>query len=186
MIPFQVCFGALPVLSAETLLDPVPTGTKLPIVLIDRIDGGNVKDGERVRAFVRSDILVNGKVQISAKDLITGDIAHVQHSATGDKFALNFHTLTLSDGRVVRMSSTLVLRTGRVRVRRDGNEIWFSGKESFVKSVVDPDHIQTSASTLVSGSSGAPLLLKAGDEMTLELFEDLYCPERAAAAIDRK
>jgi hypothetical protein len=155
----------------------IPCGTKIAFVLQDAINSKYAKDGDQFLCRTKENITIDGKICVAEGALITGHLTKVQHLKR-EFCTVVFDRLILSNGQPTAISAYMD-NHGRLAVTRDGQQIAYDcptrmGCVNYLSSV--PQNIESynyDATTIVGPPKSAPIELKANDELTLELSENI-------------
>jgi hypothetical protein len=160
----QLCCSAMPMSDSGSIV--ILSGTKIAICFEDPIDSKNITADQQIKAHTTEDILVDGKVCIPAKSIITGTIGTYSGHSWGNAYTVVFNSITRSDNNQTISIYAVPLVHGFVlRVKRSGEDIRLSA------SVGTPHAMGKVA--VIFGTRSCPPDLKAGDEIRIETREDI-------------
>jgi len=180
----------------------VPSGTKIPIVMDTAVDSDTSQEGDEFSARSVEDLTIDGTMVIPAGSIIRGRIATLnapKHLNRSGSVALKFDTVTTPDNRQIPLVANLVARGGVVHARRGMKDIAIDtatfGLPTLVALGIGAVAGHSSSSVGVGGGAligagvgaavGLAILLakkgkkvdvRPGDELKIELAEDLHMP----------
>ena len=183
----------------------VPSGTKVPIILDSAVDSDTSQEGDEFAARTSEDLTIDGNNVVPAGSVIKGRIARLnapRHLSRSGSVALKFDTITTPDNRQIPLVATLVARGGVVHAKRGIKDIAMDmGTFALPAALglgigVIAGNASTSSS--IGGAAGGALIgagigaaigvivlcakkgkrvdVRPGDEMKIELAEDLRMP----------
>jgi hypothetical protein len=180
----------------------IPTGTKVPITLDTTLNSDTSDDGAEFSARSGEDLTIDGSTVVPAGSVIKGKIACRNSSRRWKSLELKFETVTTPDNRQIPLDAHLVSRGGIVHVRRGLKDV--AVDISMASAVVSlgglafstgllgkstiSDHPSSTNTQVRVGSSlpagpgvllakrGQAVDLRAGDELKIELANDLRVP----------
>jgi hypothetical protein len=184
----------------------VPSGTKLPIIMDSAIDSDTSQEGDEFAARTSEDLTIDGATVVPAGSVIKGRIARInapRHLNRTGSIGLKFDTITTPDNHQIALQATLVARGGVVHARRGVKDIAMETGMVTAPMVLGAG-IGAIAGGMNSGGSssiglGSGLLIgvgvgaaigvivlcakkgkkvdmRPGDELKIELAEDLRMP----------
>jgi hypothetical protein len=180
----------------------VPSGTKFPIVMDTAVDSDTSQEGDEFSARTSEDLSIDGQTVVPAGSIIKGRIAALNAprrlNRTGS-VALKFDTITTPDNRQIPLVANLVAHGGVVHARRGLKDIAIDATEFTLPAVAGLGIgliAGTKSSSIGAGGGavigagvgvvvGAAILLakkgkkidvRPGDELKVELAEDLRMP----------
>lgn len=180
----------------------VPSGTKIPIIMDTAVDSDTSQEGDEFSARTAEDLTIDGTPVVPAGSIIRGRIAALnspKHLDRSGSVALKFDTVTTPDNRQIPLVATIVARGGVVHARRGLKDIAIDTGVATLPSAVglgigavaghSSTKIGTGGGALIGAGVGialgvAILLAKRGkkvdvrpgDELKIELAEDLHMP----------
>lgn len=180
----------------------VPSGTKIPIIMDTAVDSDTSQEGDEFSARTAEDLVIDGQMAVPAGSIIKGRIAQLNAPKALNRsgsVALKFDTVTTPDNRQIPIVANLVARGGVVHARRGLKDV---AMDCGVVSL--PTAAGLGIGLLAGNSSGslgagggaligagigvavgAAILLskkgkkvdvRPGDELKIELAEDLRMP----------
>jgi len=182
----------------------VPTGTRIPIIMDTAVDSDTSQEGDEFEARTAEDLDIDGQIAVPAGSVIKGRIAQLaapKHMMRGGSVSLKFDTVTTPDNRQIPLVANLVARGGVVHAKRGGKDYLIdagtfiaplaaglaigvvAGNASSSSSIGPAGGALIGAG--VGGAVGLAILLakkgkkidvRPGDEMKIELAEDLRMP----------
>lgn len=180
----------------------VPSGTKIPIIMDTAVDSDTSQEGDEFEARTAEDLTIDGQIAVPAGSIIKGRIAQLnapRHLNRSGSVALKFDTVTTPDNRQIPLVANLVARGGVVHARRGMKDIAMDVGTFSLPTAAgvaigaiaggSSSGLGVAGGTLIGAGVGvavgvAVLLAKkgkrvdvrAGDEMKIELAEDLHMP----------
>jgi hypothetical protein len=182
----------------------VPTGTKIPIIMDTAVDSDTSQEGDEFSARTAEDLTIDGNTAVPAGSIIRGRIASInspKHLDRNGSVALKFDTVTTPDNRQIPLVANLVARGGVVHAKRGLRDIAMDTGIAALPAVVgvgigavagnssSSSHLGVGGGALIGAGIGvavgvAVLLAKKGkkvdvrpgDELKIELAEDLHMP----------
>jgi hypothetical protein len=181
----------------------VPSGTKIPIIMDTAVDSDTSQEGDEFSARTAEDLTIDGTAVVPAGSIIRGRIATLntpKHLNRSGSVALKFDTVTTPDNRQIPLVANLVARGGVVHARRGLRDVAI---ETGIAALPTLAGVGIGAVAGNSGSSkigmgggaligagvgvavGVAILLakkgkkvdvRPGDELKIELAEDLHMP----------
>jgi hypothetical protein len=180
----------------------VPSGTKIPIIMDTAVDSDTSQEGDEFSARTAEDLTIDGTTVIPAGSIIRGRIATIntpKHLDRSGSVALKFDTVTTPDNRQIPLVANLVARGGVVHARRGLKDVAIDTSITVLPALVGLGigavAGNSSSSVGVGGGAligvgvgavvGVAILLakkgkkvdvRPGDELKIELAEDLHMP----------
>lgn len=182
----------------------VPSGTKLPIIMDTTVDSDTSQEGDEFSARSAEDLAIDGAVVVPAGSIIKGRIAQInppRHLNRSGSVALKFDTVTTPDNRQIPIVANLVARGGVVHARRGLKDIAIDcgvvtlpvaaglGIGLIAGNSGSNNSVGAGGGALIGAGIGAAVGLaillskkgkkvdvRAGDELKIELAEDLRMP----------
>lgn len=164
LLPVLVVVSALRC-SPQVICD----STKIPVVLDDSLDSVHLTDKQTIRAHVKDDILVDGKVCIPANTICLGRVVK-DANHTGREYTLDFDQLSFSNGSTITLSAIPRVRGSVVKVKRNLQEFALTAAEGRIPT---DNHALTKRVAIITGSRLVPPDLNAGDEIVLNVCRDI-------------
>jgi hypothetical protein len=180
----------------------VPSGTKIPIVMDTAVDSDTSQEGDEFSARTVEDLTIDGTMVIPAGSIIRGRIATLnapKHLNRSGSVALKFDTVTTPDNRQIPLVANLVARGGVVHARRGMKDIAIDSATFALPTLValgigavaghSSSSVGVGGGALIGAGVGAAVGLailmakkgkkvdvRPGDELKIELAEDLHMP----------
>lgn len=181
----------------------VPSGTKIPIIMDTAVDSDTSQEGDEFSARTAEDLYIDGSTAVPAGSIIRGRIAQInapRHLNRSGSVALKFDTVTTPDNRQIPLVANLVARGGVVHARRGVKDIAIdTGLLTLPAAAgVGIGALAGGASSSSIGTGGGALIgagigaavgvaillskkgkridIRPGDELKIELAEDLRMP----------
>lgn len=181
----------------------VPTGTKVPIIMDTAVDSDTSQEGDEFEARTSEDLTIDGVVAVPAGSVIKGRIAQInspKHLNRSGSVALKFDTVTTPDNRQIPLVANLVARGGVVHARRGAKDIAIdcgtfaaptavglgigllagsSGSSSMGAggaAVIGAGIGAAVGLAILLAKKGKKIDVRPGDELKIELAEDLRMP----------
>lgn len=182
----------------------VPSGTKLPIIMDTTVDSDTSQEGDEFSARSAEDLAIDGAVVVPAGSIIKGRIAQInppRNLNRSGSVALKFDTVTTPDNRQIPIVANLVARGGVVHARRGLKDIAIdagavalpvaaglgigliagnAGKKSSVGAgggaLIGAGVGAAVGLAILLSKKGKKVDVRAGDELKIELAEDLRMP----------
>lgn len=183
----------------------VPTGTKIPIIMDTAIDSDTSQEGDEFSARTGEDLTIDGQTAVPAGSIIKGRIARLNAPRALNRsgsVALKFDTVTTPDNRQIPIVANLVARGGVVHAKRGLKDIVIDAGAVTLPTAAGlgigllAGSSTSSTSSIgaagaaaigaaVGGAVGLAIILskkgkrvdvKPGDELKIELAEDLRMP----------
>jgi hypothetical protein len=180
----------------------VPTGTKISIIMDTAVDSDTSQEGDEFSARSAEDLTIDGTTVVPAGSIIRGRIATLnapKHLNRSGSVALKFDTVTTPDNRQIPLVANLVARGGVVHARRGVKDIAIDTGTFALPTVValgigavagnSSSSVGTGGGALIGAAVGAAVGLcilmakkgkrvdvRPGDELKIELAEDLHMP----------
>jgi hypothetical protein len=180
----------------------VPSGTKFPIVMDTAVDSDTSQEGDEFSARTTEDVTIDGETAVPAGSIIKGRIATLnapRHLNRSGSVAFKFDTITTPDNRQIPLVANLVARGGVVHAKRGLKDVAIDAATFTIPSAAGLG-IGLIAGSRASGlgvggggligagvgvALGAAILcakkgkkidVRPGDELKIELAEDLRMP----------
>ncbi len=189
----------------------VPSGTKVPIIMDSAIDSDTSQEGDEFAARTSEDLTIDGNTCVPAGSVIKGRIARLnapRHLSRSGSVALKFDTVTTPDNRQIPLVATLVARGGVVHARRGVKDIAMDMGTFALPTALGlgigviagasssgSSGVGTAGGALIGAGIGAAIGVivlcakkgkrvdvRPGDEMKIELAEDLRMPMDGVAS----
>jgi len=183
----------------------VPSGTKVPIIMDSAIDSDTSQEGDEFAARTSEDLTIDGNTCVPAGSVIKGRIARLnapRHLSRSGSVALKFDTITTPDNRQIPLVATLVARGGVVHARRGLKDIAMDMGTFALPTALglgigviaggasnSSSGVGAAGGALIGAGIGAAIGVivlcakkgkrvdvRPGDEMKIELAEDLRMP----------
>jgi len=181
----------------------VPSGTKIPIIMDTSVDTDTSQEGDEFSARTGEDLTIDGSTVVPAGSIIKGRIAQMngpRHLNRSGSVALKFDSVTTPDNRQLPIVANIVARGGVVHARRGAKDILIDSSCVALPTAagLGIGLLAGSAGNASIGSAGAGLIgvgvgaavgvaillskkgkkidIKPGDELKIELAEDLRMP----------
>ena len=183
----------------------VPSGTKIPIIMDTAVDSDTSQEGDEFSARTGEDLNIDGQTVVPAGSVIKGRIAQLNAPRRLDRsgsVALKFDTVTTPDSRQIPLVATLVARGGVVHARRGVKDIAIDTGIVVLPTVVglgigvlaggsssSSNKIGRGGGAVIGAAIGAAVGtviilskkgkkvdVRPGDELKIELGEDLRMP----------
>lgn len=183
----------------------VPSGTKVPIIMDSAIDSDTSQEGDEFAARTSEDLTIDGNTCVPAGSVIKGRIARLnapRHLSRSGSVALKFDTVTTPDNRQIPLVATLVARGGVVHARRGMKDIAMDMGTFALPTALglgigviaggassSSSSVGAAGGALIGAGIGAAIGVivlcakkgkrvdvRPGDEMKIELAEDLRMP----------
>jgi hypothetical protein len=180
----------------------VPTGTKIPIIMDTAVDSDTSQEGDEFEARTSEDLNIDGQIAVPAGSVIKGRIAQLnapKHMLRPGSVALKFDTVTTPDNRQIPLTANLVARGGVVHARRGMKDIALDAGTVALPLVaglaIGAVAGHSSSSLGIQGGAligvgvgaavgvavllakkGSKIDVRPGDELKIELAEDLRMP----------
>lgn len=147
----------------------VPAGTALSIELTDGISTKTAKVGDRVRARLASDVVVDGRKAAEAGSTLHGTVTEVVSGSSKiggtPTLGLAFDTLTLADGASVPISARLVQQGTSDTARDTAKILGGAAAGAVIGHQVDHDDKGRVLGGVLGGAAGAIAAKKTGTEV---------------------
>lgn len=189
----------------------VPSGTKVPIIMDSAIDSDTSQEGDEFAARTSEDLTIDGNTCVPAGSVIKGRIARLnapRHLSRSGSVALKFDTITTPDNRQIPLVATLVARGGVVHARRGVKDIAMDMGTFALPTALglgigviaggasnSSSGVGAAGGALIGAGIGAAIGVivlcakkgkrvdvRPGDEMKIELAEDLRMPMDGVAS----
>ncbi len=182
----------------------VPSGTKVPIIMDSAVDSDTSQEGDEFAARTAEDLTIDGSTCVPAGSVIKGRIARLnapKHLNRSGSVALKFDTITTPDNKQIPLSATLVARGGVVHAKRGLKDLAIdtgtfvapaalgtvigaiAGGASSSSSVGTAGGLLIGAgigvaigTVILCAKKGKRVDVRPGDELKIELAEDLRMP----------
>jgi len=180
----------------------VPTGTKISIIMDTAVDSDTSQEGDEFSARSAEDLTIDGTAVVPAGSIIRGRIATLnapKHLNRSGSVALKFDSVTTPDNRQIPLVANLVARGGVVHARRGLKDIAIDTGTFALPTAValgigavaghSSSSVGVGGGALIGAAVGAAIgvaILMAkkgkrvdvrpGDELKIELAEDLHMP----------
>jgi translation initiation factor IF-1 len=158
----------------------IPSGTTMIITLADPIDTSTATNGDNIRAFLKNDVTVAGKVYLPAGTSISGSIVNVVHKSTVDMIGMDFNSLLLSNGQKVDVGLCPKVRHAQIMIERFGTTIFVNASEYTPnldkRDIPAKPPVAERTSTYIYGKRKKPVELEAGDELAVQAWENIRIP----------
>lgn len=184
----------------------VPTGTKIPIIMDTAVDSDTSQEGDEFSARTSEDLTIDGSTVVPAGSIIKGRIAQLNAPRMLNRsgsVGLKFDTVTTPDDRQIPIVANLVARGGVVHARRGLKDIAFDTGAVTLPTVAGlgigalaGGSGNSSSSSIGRGGGamigaavgiavgvailcskkGKKVEVKPGDELKIELAEELRMP----------
>lgn len=181
----------------------VPSGTKIPIIMDTAVDTDTSQEGDEFSARTAEDLCIDGTNVLPAGSIIKGRIAQLNAPRALNRsgsVALKFDTVTTPDNREIPIVATLVARGGVVHAKRGVKDYAIdtgivtlptvaglgiglvAGNKSDSKigsgggAVIGASVGVAVGMAILLSKKGKKVDVRPGDEMKIELSEDLRMP----------
>lgn len=183
----------------------VPSGTKVPIIMDSAIDSDTSQEGDEFAARTSEDLTIDGNTCVPAGSVIKGRIASLnapKHLNRSGSVGLKFDTITTPDNKQIALVATLVARGGVVHARRGLKDIAMDMGTFTLPTALglgigviaggassSSSGVGAAGGALIGAGIGAAIGVivlcakkgkrvdvRPGDEMKIELAEDLRMP----------
>lgn len=180
----------------------VPSGTKMAIIMDTAVDSDTSQEGDEFSARTAEDLTIDGVTAVPAGSIIRGRIATLnapRHLNRSGSVALKFDSVTTPDNRQIPLVANLVARGGVVHAKRGLKDIAIDTGTFALPTAValgigavaghSSSSVGTGGGALIGAAVGAAIgvaILMAkkgkrvdihpGDELKIELAEDLHMP----------
>ena len=181
----------------------VPSGTKIPIIMDTAVDSDTSQEGDEFSARTAEDLTIDGTTVVPAGSIIRGRIATInapKHLDRSGSVALKFDTVTTPDNRQIPLVANIVARGGVVHARRGLKDIAIDTSIASLPTVVGVGigAVAGNSGNSKIGAGGGALIgagigvvvgvailmakkgkkvdVRPGDELKIELAEDLHMP----------
>jgi hypothetical protein len=181
----------------------VPSGTKIPIIMDTAVDSDTSQEGDEFSARTSEDLTIDGTTVVPAGSIIKGRIATLnapKHLDRNGSVALKFDTVTTPDNRQIPLVANLVARGGVVHAKRGMKDVAIDAGVFALPTAIglgigviaghsSTSSISTGGAALIGAGVGAAVGLavllakkgkkvdvRPGDELKIELAEDLHMP----------
>jgi hypothetical protein len=181
----------------------VPKNTKIPIIMDTAVDTDTSQEGDEFEARTSEDLTIDGQIAVPAGSVIKGRIAQLnspRHLNRSGSVALKFDTVTTPDNRQIPLVANLVAHGGVVHARRGAKDILIDAGTFTLPTAAGLaiGAIAGNANTNKLGVAGGALIgagvgavvgaavllakkgkkidVRPGDELKIELAEDLRMP----------
>lgn len=181
----------------------VPSGTKVPIIMDAAIDSDTSQEGDEFSARTSEDLNIDGVTVVPAGSIIRGRIAQMNAPRALNRsgsVALKFDTITTPDNRQLPIVANIVARGGVVHAKRGLKDVSIDTATFTVPTAVglgigllagasSSSSISSGGGALIGAGVGAAvgmiilaakkgkkIDLRPGDELKIELAEDLRMP----------
>ncbi len=180
----------------------VPSGTKMAIIMDTAVDSDTSQEGDEFSARTAEDLTIDGTTVVPAGSIIKGRIATLnapKHLNRSGSVALKFDSVTTPDNRQIPLVANLVARGGVVHARRGIRDIAIDTATFTLPTAValgigavaghSSSSVGIGGGALIGAGVGAVIGLailmakkgkrvdvRPGDELKIELAEDLHMP----------
>ena len=181
----------------------VPSGTKIPIIMDTAVDTDTSQEGDEFSARTAEDLTIDGSTAVPAGSIIKGRIAQLnapRHLNRSGSVALKFDTVTTPDNRQLPIVANIVARGGVVHARRGLKDIAIDTGIATLPAAAGlgigllaggagSSSIGAGGGALIGAGVGAAVGIailmskkgkkvdvRPGDELKIELAEDLRMP----------
>jgi hypothetical protein len=178
----QYYWGAEPVIATESSTADaftIPSGTKIALILQDALDCHQVTGEQKIRAYLKENIIIGGKVCLPTNSLVSGYANNFHQLSKLPAYCLSFSSITLSTGQSIPIAAIPVVRGLVLKVTRHGQVMSFHANVGSDK-MIDNDHHRTHIMqesgkmvAMIRGSRQVSPDLKEGDEITVETLDDI-------------
>ncbi len=181
----------------------VPSGTKIPIIMDTAVDSDTSQEGDEFSARTSEDLTIDGNTVVPAGSIIKGRIATLnapKHLIRNGSVALKFDTVTTPDNRQIPLVANLVARGGVVHAKRGLKDVAIDAGVFALPTAIglgigviaghsSGSSVSPGGAALIGAGVGAAVGLavllakkgkkvdvRPGDELRIELAEDLHMP----------
>jgi hypothetical protein len=178
----QYYWNAEPVIATESNAADtfvIPSSTKIAIVLQEALDCHQVTGEQQVRACLKENILIGGKVCLPANSLMYGYASNFNQLSKWPAYCLSFDSINLSTGQSIPIAAIPVVRGLILKVTRHGQVMFFHadvGSDKMIDKDHHRSHIMQESGKMVGIIRGTRQIspdLKEGDEITVETVDDI-------------
>ncbi len=159
----------------------IPAQTKFRVLMSAPLNTDTVQEGDKFLAKTSEDLSVDGVVALPANCLVEGVISNVKRNRyVSTPTQLKINSVTVPEGLSIPLVANIVNHGGMARLRRGHMEIAFQASRPypgcFIGAVPENLRLQDFNVTNLSAKRNQHIDLQVGDELTIELAEELRVP----------